>query len=373
MSRSYATLTLALLALSLGAAAQDETPPAPQVTLTPREILDRAQDMLDSGVREPRFLKQALELAEQVLDRDPANTQALLVAGDILISGGQGANFDRARDYFKRVLDLEPSNFRANLGTGKIYLGNRTWRQARFFLEQAEAVAPAERQGEVKRLLALVYAGLGEATRSIEKAQAAVQADPEDLDSLQTLVEIRLEIARRDPRQLAPAVAEAEDFVKRAAQEVEQAPWERSRLLRLLQAYQDQTNILREYHNSLYERDVHNQPTDRLRPGNSAEASAVLMRLAEKMRLDAQLRTVLTEHDVVTVLERAVEYEPENVRYLETLADGYQRISDRDKAIATYQRILAVQPDHAAATEQLRRLGAPAQPPAAEAPTTTGS
>ena len=356
-SRS-AVVAVMLLACPLLNVAQDETEP-PKQQLTPREVLDRAQQMLDGGVRDPRFLVEALDIAEKVLDRNPANTQALIVAGDILITSGQGANFDKARDYYKRVLDLEPRNFRANLGTGRIYLGNRTWRQARYFLEQAELVAPDDRQAEVKRLLALVHTGLGEATRAVEKAQAAVQADPNDLDSLQTLVDIRLQIARRDPRQLSPAVADAEAFVKAAAREVEQAPWDRTRLTRLAQAYQAQTTVLRNYHNSLYERDVHNQPTDQLRDGNEAEAAAVLIRLAEKMRLDAQLRLVLMEHDVIVVLERALEYEPENVRYLETLADGYQRISDRDKAVTAYQRILQLSPEHPGAIEQLQRLGAP--------------
>lgn len=376
MVARIANLALFVLIVALPVCAQSgagtDQEPAGQAGVTLEQALDHAQDMLDAGSQDAEFLKEAVKLTEAVLERDPENINAKLLNGELQLLLGEvsprDANFDLARRHFKSVIDSEPSNFRANLGYGKVLLANRAWRQASFFLETAEGVAPQKKRAEAKQLLATVYTRLGQSAKAIEKAEEAAQVDPDDLDALQTLVNIRISIAGNDPRHMEGAMAAAETYVKKSARAVEEAPWERARLERLATAYQLQVAMLSTYHNALYVRDVHNVPTDQLRPGKESDATSVLLLMAEKMRLQAAVRSALIDHDAVMLAERAVEYQPNSVRCLEALATACRRIQDREKAVEAWRRILSVEPNHAEARRQLTALGAAsATPPEAAA------
>lgn len=360
-------LGIVLLSVLPATVMSQEAPPEAQMPMDARaldQMLDNVQQMLDDEVLVGPALEQALEAVRRVLAEDPQNMKAVLVAADLLLRGGgaQGAgDFDRARSYFGKVLEFEPSNFRANLGMGRVWMANRHWRQAAKYLETAERIAPKELSGEVKQLLASAYAGMGNVSGAVQKAMEATQEDPDNLDALQVLVSIRLEVGRRDPRELDPAVADAGRYVKMAAASVEEKPWLHERLIRLEGAYQLELQVLREYQRSLFERDPHSpgERRDRLQRGREAEAASALLRLAEKVRRHAVLRAALAEHDALMMIEQAVEYEPEDLQCLEAQASAYMRTQNRERAIEVYQRILELHPNHSGAREQLEALGVP--------------
>lgn len=369
----------AVCLMGLGRMAAADVPA--QRTVTPAEVVRQAELARDTALQnnDPATLTQALQAVRAVLERDAANPDANLLAGEILVDAVRVqpslADYDAALKHFKVVLDFEPRNFRANLGTGRIWNANRSWRQAIAYLEKAEQVAPdTKRSVEVKRELALALAGAGNMTSAVEKATEAAQGDPTGLDGLLTLVEIRMRAAERDPaRHLGPALSDAENYLQKVKEAVQATPESLALLQRLDRAFELLLAVLRAYHNNLYERDIRNQPTDQLQKGREAEAAAALDRIVRLMRERALLHVTIVDHEAILAAEKAVEYDPRNISYLENLAALYDRTHQREKAIEVCQRILEVDPQHAGARAYLEAAGAPAasQPAAESQPATT--
>jgi tetratricopeptide (TPR) repeat protein len=370
-----ACLLLVLLALPvLGQETPGREAP-PVVTISPDQAVERARTLHQMGQT-----AEALDLLKSALKLAPGNIEALLLAADILMASN---DYDLAREYFKQVLDKEPSNFKANLGTGRIWLANKYWRQAVSFLEKAENVAPQESRSEAKRLLAGAYAQIGQFEKAIAKATEAIQAAPDDLDALMILVQIRQALLTRDPQQIEPALADAEKYVQRAAQAVARSPLDGTALDRLEGAYAilvsppPNMGILQFYHNSFYQKDPRGQTTNKLLPGKGADAAAVLMRIADVYRQQALLKLVGAEHDAILLIETAVkdDYDPKNVKYLEQLALAYQQLQDLTaklvgpqvyadqtlpgRAIDVCRKILELDPGNERAQQYLRNVGAP--------------
>jgi tetratricopeptide (TPR) repeat protein len=379
--RISAVLVVASFALAARAQQPPQQPPAaaPPQAVTPQQAVERIRQALDEGLleRQPELAEQALDGLEEIIERDEANTQAHLLFGEILVRAGRTnpppeyltryGGYDAARTHFRRVLDVEPQNFRANLGMGQIWNANRSYRQASSFLERAESVASDRmRIAKVKRELAMAYGGMGRLQEAVEKAKESVEANPSDYDALLTAVEIILTSASRNPRYVEDALEWSERLLELAKSQARDEPWERARIERLATALNLNLTALRQLHNSYYQRDLQNRPTDELQPGKEAEAAAALHRIAEKMRERAVLQTTLADHDAVLLAERAVAYDPRNLTYLETLAGLYQRLGNRPEAIAACQQILAVDADHERARQYLEAVGAPLEAPTEE-------
>lgn len=360
-----AVVSALLIGPGAGGAPQETAPPPAQ--LAPDEAMDLARQKLDAGELTPQSRSDALELVRAVLDRDPGNIKAKLLGGELLLEAGPQTDFTAARKWFGDVLGLEPLNFRANLGLGKVWHASRYWRQAAQYLEKAEQVAPQDKRAEVKRLLASVYAGMGDTGRALAKARESVEADPRDLDSREALVDVLLTAGARDPQYLEQALTAADTYVAAAEGALNEAPAERKHAERLERAYQYRLGTLRAFLTSLYERDVHDQPTDRLRPGRQADAAATLARMAESTRRHAAVRTLLADHDAVVLLERAVQYEPDNLRHLEALAAAYERTRNGEGLVEACRRILQIDPNHA----QARKVLGIVEPSAATQPAAT--
>ncbi len=374
------TACLFLVLLALPVLGQEtpgrEAPPGPPVvTISPDQAVERARALHQMGQT-----AEALDLLKSALKLAPGNIEALLLAADILMASN---DYDLAREYFKQVLDKEPSNFKANLGTGKIWLANKYWRQAVSFLEKAENVAPQESRSEARRLLAGAYAQIGQFQKAIDNALEAIQSAPDDLEALMILVQIRQGLLTRDPQQIEPALADAEKYVQKAAQAVARSPLDGTALDRLEGAYgilvspPPNIGILQFYHNSFYQKDPRSQTTNKLLPGKGADAAAVLMRIADVYRQQALLKLVGAEHDAILLIETAVkdDYDPKNVKYLEQLALAYQQLQDltanlvgaqvyadptlQERAIGVCRKILELDPGNEPAQQYLRNVGAP--------------
>lgn len=330
--------------------------------LTPEQAMEYVRERLEAGELEEAESEQALELTQNILERNPNDVGALLLAGELLLERTSQVDFDRARQYFRQAKEIEPSNFRANLGLGRIWLASRVPRQAAQVLEEAERVAPRDKRSMVKRMLATAYTMMGEYAGAVTKAEEAVQEDPDDLDALRVLAEIRMRTAQNDSERLQTAIKSADSYVEKATELWREDPAKRERLENLIRAQQVELSALRAYHQSLYEVNYRGDPTDELRAGEEAAAAAVLVRMAEKVRRQSELETLLTEHDVLVMIERAVEYEPKNPAYLEWLATTCERIADRTRAIETWRQLLEVDPNNEKARERLNALGVDTAP-----------
>jgi tetratricopeptide (TPR) repeat protein len=363
---------------------RDVQPPPGGVALDPDQAVERARALQQNG-----HTAEALDLLKSTLKAAPGHIEALLLAAEVLMASN---DYDLARDYYKQVLDKEPSNFKANLGTGKIYMANRLWRQAVLFLEKAENVAPQDSRSEAKRLLAGAYAQTAQLQKALDKAQEAVQIAPDDLDALLVLVQVRQAVLVRDPKQIEPALADAEKYVQKSAQALARAPLDLKALARLDSAYDilvarppDAGGVLQTYHNSFYQTDYRGRPTDKLQSGKGADAAAVLMRIADVVRQQALVTLVSAQHDAVVLMETAVKenYDAKNVKYLEQLALSYQQLQDltarlvgtpiadpelRDRTVAVCRKILELDPGNERARQYLQSVGAaPTSEPATRA------
>jgi tetratricopeptide (TPR) repeat protein len=374
----------ALLVVTLAAVAQTRSPlpPPPPVPLpTPAkaapptagsaattdmsvgQILELArqkhQEALKSRATETGklLLRDAMKLIDSALERERDNIEGNLLAGEVLMDSNQ---YDMARDRFLSVLKVEPRNYRANLGYGKILNANRMWRQATPYLEKADGVATDKQQLlDAKRALATAYAGMGKFTEAIDKMDETIKIDPADLDSLETAVEIRTIAAQTDRRQMDGAVKAADEYVQRCKDALEQEPWSRERVERLDRAYDLNQGALRELQLTFYERNLRNEPTDRLLRGMETQAAAALDRLAERLRERALLQVALADHQALILAEQAVQYDPRNVKYLENLAALYQAIRYREKAVETCRKILELDPNHERARQYLASVNEP--------------
>lgn len=377
-----------LLGIVLGNAwGQTATPPepgAPSPTPAPvlpaapstsdRELLDQARQMQKEAVAEQNGdkLAGALRLVMEVLGRNELDLDANLLAGEISIDRN---DYNAAQSYFKRVFDLEPSNFRANLGLGRIWNANRTWRQAEMHLERAlKAVENSNRKADeasVLRQLAISRLGSGRVPNAVQDAERARLADPPNLDNYQTYVEVLLTAARQTPREyLERSVTEVDGYLKAVAEQWGADPSNRELLLRLLGAYQLQQAVLEALHNSYYQRDIRNQPTNELLPNRQAEAAAALNRMTACVEERAAVQRLLQLHDAVLLAERATQLDTSNLDYLWTKARLYAQIQNNKKAIETCEQILKTDPNHAPARELLGVLGVQPTESTAPAPAT---
>ncbi|MGD8454197.1 MAG: hypothetical protein PVJ57_20475 [Phycisphaerae bacterium] len=357
-----------------------EPAPAQATPPSPQEVLDGVERLLDLAREASRTGQQAqmtplLDEADRALQRilqtDPRNVRAQVLDGEMAtLRGDQNA----ARLAFKKVLTVDPHNFRANLGLGRFYLASHLWRQAESYLSTAEGVAPPDKRAEVLRLLAFCFGNRGERAAAVEYAERAVAANPGDFDSLQVLVQTLM-----GAEMFERAVEAARAMVTAAENERQQQPADRQVLGQLIQAKDTHVRALVALHNTLYRRNARNEPTDELLPGNSAQAALVLSQIAALSEDLAKLRWELSYHDTLTYIEKAAEYEPDNTGYLMDFAGLLLATNQVDRAIATYQAVLAVERptdldagqaerNKQLARERLEQLGAPLTPPPTSQP-----
>lgn len=364
-------LTPAIAQAPADANAAATTPQQGQVSVA--QALAAFTAELEAGRLDATGLRRAQDVATAVLQQNPNSIPALLLAGEVLIADRERPDFEQARTLFERVLKVEPSNFRANRGVGKIWMANRYWRQAAAALEQAERVAPQDKISEIQRLLALTYQRMGDSSRATQKVNEAIDADPQSLENLAARADIWGEIVQTEPDKVSDALQAADAYVDLARTNLQNEPWNRQRLVDLNNAYGMKLNVLQALHNSLYEKNLHGQPTDQIGAGKGSEAADVLLEIGRLIGLRAGVQHALAEHDVLMMAERAVQYDPNDVKNLAALAEAFQRTQNRDGAIATCQRILELEPDNQAAREYLEAQHAPLKaekttPPATENP-----
>jgi len=363
--------TFALLAVSLSiayASAQEAPPGAPvtqpatqpgaqppqQAIITIDQMLNTAESLLRVGNN-----TQAKSILDLVLERDPNNVRAKLVAAELAIAQQE---YFAARNYYREVLNVEQTNLDANVGLARIYLMTRMFRQAASYLETAQRVAPPDRLPEVLTMLAASYRGRGSLLDALNAAQRAVDLAPQNVEARQTLIAVLMEADRFDP-----AMTHAAALTELATAKVRENPASREGLMQLLGAYGMQEQVLRAFHNTLYEYSPSGEPTDRPLPGKQAQAAGVIKQIVDLRVLQAEVARTVTYFDILELARKAAQYQPENPQYHLLCGQLYVKMSQIDAAIGEFQRVLELAPGDADATRYLRELNAPltSQPAAA--------
>jgi tetratricopeptide (TPR) repeat protein len=328
-------------------------------TMTVQELLNDGYGLLDQQQWQP-----AMGAFRVVLQRDPSNIEAIV--GTARASEGAG-DFNTARQWYLKGKEIDTTDFRVNHGLGRAYLGIRQWRQALLYLEVAERTAPADKLAELKIQLASAYRGTGSRNRALKYAEEAVSLDPNSYAARDGLIAARLE-----SQQYAPAMDDGDAIVRIAREAFDANPSNPSNMQLLLGAMQRKLQVLEAYHLSFYQRDPSGNPTDRLLPGQQADAARSLKLYVDAMVMANELQRVYGLYQPIMLIRKAVEYDQNNPELWNTLGLLYVNTSQVQPAIDAFRKALEADPANQRAAEQLERLNAAPTAPAADLSNTDG-
>ncbi len=376
---SVSTATAQQQPAASGGDQSGRAPTQQDVLAVVENLVEQARALREVGkvTESGQVLVQADEALRNLLASDPRNLEAKVLRGELLMDTGDTHG---ARGIFKEVIADDPSNFRANLAIGKIYVFSRYWRQATQYLETAAGVAPRDRRAEALRLVAISYQGQGKRSEAVARARQAIASDPNDIDSLRLLVDIYMESEDSER-----ALESAKTLLETARRVREENPADRKALQDLISANQTQIRVLAQYYSSLSRRDARGRPTDQIAAGNETEAVRVLSEIAYRSEETAKLSWELSYHQTLQLLEPVARLQPDairerllrNTRYLTDLAALYEATHQDNHAAEVYQLIAgiakpsdadlsAAQQNQQAAREWLHRQGLPISTPAVE-------
>lgn len=353
-------------------------PAATQPTTTgPVAALDRLENRRVVDLSIPEQLKVVIDLfnarryadAEAVLSvifrRDENNFEACILGGDMALAQKRP---EAARQYYLRARKMQPGDFRANWGLGRIYVDRRIYRQAVTYLEIARPVAPPDKLSEVLVKLAQAYGGSGQTPKGFAALTEALASDPTNVDALNLMVSLRM-----TTNEYEPALDASAKLVEIARANLMREPGQRQYVQELDGAYDTRLRTLRAYHQTLYELLPDGRRSDRLMKGRESLAAAQLREMMNIAIIRAELQRVDTYFQALILFaDRAVQYDPTNVEGLLTVAGLYASTSQWDLAVETYQRVLQIDPSNAEAQQRLDALmqqvspATPTSQPAAE-------
>jgi len=162
-----------------------------------------------AGQIEPKFLGDAAESFQHVLDREPNNLDALQSLGNIAFDRNQS---EQAVEYYRRYLALRPDDayVRTNLGT--MYLAGRKGQEAVEAYEQALRIDPTFFQAQFS--LAVAYRATGDNEKALAALDRARSLAPDDQTRAQvdTIFERLTSTGSAAPGGAPPAAAGTSTF-----------------------------------------------------------------------------------------------------------------------------------------------------------------
>ncbi len=366
-------VVVAIVATGGGSYAQQATSePAGQPPLAPEkmtipELIAWARQLRSAG-QQP----QAIQVLQQVLQRDVSNKEAFGLLGDIYWETG---NAELARKNWLAVLKIQENDFDANLGLGQMYLRSGVTRSAAHYLETAESVAPPDRLTEVLIPLAQAYGPLGLREKAIETIKRAISLKPDDYDAWYVLVGLETDMATT-VAEFDQADTDAQRLIQLASRELQREGITLERVQRKYNAYNLRLQVLRSFGKVLFEMNPDSTLSDHPIAGREDVAANVLGRVVETRLLQEDTRRLLAYFDIVPIAERAVEFSAgKNADLLLTLAMLQERTGQLEQAAESFSKVLTLDPSSTTAQQHLaalqQRLGTlppPTTQPAGEQP-----
>jgi len=153
-------------------------PPPPEPT--PEELIEEGSKLFSDGQ-----LEAALALFDEVLEREPTNSRALVAGATALVRLGRG---DEAHRQYSQVLEIEPRNAKALAGRARVFEGEHRWAQAAQAWAAYTAVVPADIDARVGHAEAILNTGdRAGAVRVLEDALFLAPSDPKIRAKLESL------------------------------------------------------------------------------------------------------------------------------------------------------------------------------------------
>ncbi|RMF79864.1 MAG: tetratricopeptide repeat protein [Planctomycetota bacterium] len=343
-----------------GGAATDVQPRTPS-SMSLGELLKEAQKALEA---KEYFTAKAY--AEEILRRDEANVEALLIDAKV---AEEERDVNRARERYLAVRAVQPNDFDANYGLGKIYVRKKIYRQAAYYLENAVAVAPPDRAADVLVQFAQAKRGMSKTSEALDAAARALGLDQENTEAIQLVVTLSTELGNFEQ-----AIRAGQALVQITSKKAQESPGDVEAVQRVYMAYDSLREVYRRYFSRLFQTEPDGTVTDQIVPGNESDAAATIARIIDIELLQAELRMKLKHFELLPLAERAVQFDPTNIAAWMQYGLLLKSTSQFDAARQAFERILELKPDNAEALKQLASLGAsgaasqPATEPAASAP-----
>lgn len=330
--------------------------------LSTQELMIRAR----AAIKE-RKLRDAQGMFALALGREPDNLEIKLIGAEIAEANNDSEN---SRRFYREILAVDPAHFEANFRMGRSFNAANWWRQAVFYLEKAARIAPADRLSEVLTQLARGLHGEKRIDEALKAVENAIKQAPDNLEARGLQILIRIDQKQYDQ---ALAAAKALEEIARAA--VQNAPNDPDALRKLLDANQLILQSIQYAVAALQQLDSRGLPTDRPLPGKEREIASLLIQATEALTRESAIRQLLAKHDsILPLAERAVQYDPDNLRANVNLAVVYFDTANFERCAEVCRRILELDPQNADARRLLQTLGistgndAPADNPPAASP-----
>lgn len=346
MLRTLAFFIIVAVTLPLSSA-QDQPTTAPARSFADRlrdatARMEIARTTVDVAMKRQAYQQISDDLV-RLANEDRYNVDVQLLIGDMRIDI---SDYNSAREAYKRALELDPRNFRALLGTAKVWVANGVYRSALKYLVDAQQVAPASERVEVFRLLAAAYSGTGEYEKAIDAAKEALALEPNDANTLSILARLH-----RDRNKFEDANEVARRLVEIAFENWKRSPESIDALQQLDAAYELQLSILGYNRPNgmlqlYYERNSRGAYTDQVRSGEKPQAARVLAQITEVVFRQANVRQLLMVHSALIVQRKAIEYDPRNVDYQLTLARLLLQMGDMAGAARAYEIVRTLDPQN---------------------------
>jgi tetratricopeptide (TPR) repeat protein len=374
MMKSFSALSVMMWLVATGPALcrgeeQPTTQPQgqPQASRSLADLTIPELMSLADQARQARRYTDAINLVNLVIQsgQGQTNIDALRMLGEIAWDMGDAEN---ARKQWTLVKRVQPSDFGANWGLGRLWLRSGQPRQAMGYLELAGSVVPADKP-ELKPLvqiaLAQAYAGSGYRRKAIETVQQALVLDPKSFEGWSVLAMLRAQAAVKLD-DFNEALSDATQLVEIANADVKTYGMTLEGIQRLYKACELKRAILAACGQVFFEQNPDGTLSDRLLPGMERAASRVFSSIVDTWMWQTDLQRTMQHFQILEMAEKAVEYDgganPETLLKLGSLQAATGRLAD---AVETLQRVLVLDPGNEAARQQLDAL--PQQQPASTA------
>lgn len=365
MLKEISSVLLMVMLLAAPSLGQEEAATASQKPAAPSSLADLSIPELLTGAERLRAAQrydEAIKALNLVLQKDPSSIDALRLMGDI---AWDSENAELARQNWRAVLKIQPNDFGANFGLGRLELSSGIGRNAVHYLEIAESVAPADRVAEVLIALARAYDGSRMRDQAIETIRKALTFDSSSFEGWYVLATLRTEVAV-DDEDFNQAIDDAERLLEIVGNDLQVNGVTRENVQKLQVAYQVKLDALYSSGKVLFEPNADQTLSERLLPGKERQAAATVSESVDVLLRLAEVRQTLVYFDIVELAKKAVEYDQgTNPSTLLDLGWLQKATGQTEQATETFRRVLELNPGNETARRQLETLQAPALFPAA--------
>ena len=352
------------------AAAQATSGPAPQTqpsgggSLNLTAMSDAELTLLAERLRAGNRIVDARSAVRMLLSRNERNIEALVLEGELALEMTP-PDIEAAKKAFQVLLRIQENDFRGNYGMGRLLYQQGSFRNAMLYLQKAATAAPVDKVASVQARLAHCYSVSGEMKAALDAAQRALAADPKDVEPREVYISLLLKLRNFDR-----ALTEADTLIELCKQAIPTISDKRAALTKLASAYGVRLSVLQRLGEGHFATGPDGNPTDRVLPGRERIAAQLFRQVAETYVLITDLNRVLSLFTTLEFALRAVAADPSDLEAWLLVGALQRNTMQVDAAVATFRRVLEIDPLNVRARDELQALGA-SEAPAAPTPSTS--